>query len=156
MNKTLAFTGIRDVELTSDLANRLHDNIENYILKGCDTFISGGAVNSDTWFFKSCLKHKEKYPHIKLIIYQPHPEQDKLYNSAQKEDYKKIIENADEVVLISEEYSKTCFQLRNMQMVNRADYLLSIYDFKGNGGTHNTIEYGKKVDNIKEILIIKP
>ena len=151
----LSFTGVRKLELTKDLAYRLHERIEEYIKRGCDTFCSGGAISSDTWFFKSCLKHKEKYPHIKLILYQPHPEQDKLYNSAQKEDYKKIVENADEIILVSKEYTPSCFQLRNIQMVNRADYLLSIWDFSS-GGTANTIEYAKTAKNIKEILILKP
>lgn len=40
----LAFTGIRDIKLTLDLANRLHDNVENYIIRGCNTFLCGGAI----------------------------------------------------------------------------------------------------------------
>lgn len=154
---TLVFTGIRDVKLTLDLAERLHSNVESYINKGCNTFLCGGAINSDTWFAKSVVRHKEKYPHIKLIICQPCQEQDKLWNEQQKAEYKNILDRADEVILVSDlPYANFLMIKRNEYMLARADYVLSIYDFKGNGGTRDTLKKAEKIDKIKEILIIKP
>lgn len=152
----VCFTGKRDVNLTLDLANRLHSNIEDLINKGYTTYICGGAINSDTWFAKSVLKHKEKYPQIQLHIYVPCLQQDKLWNSAQKEEYKQIISKCDKIVQVSnEDYTNYCMQIRNMKMVDNAKYLLSIYDFSHKGGTASTIKYAEKANNIKEILIIK-
>lgn len=153
---TVAFTGKRDAKLTLDLANRLHQNIEDLINKGYTNFLCGGAISSDTWFSRSVLKHKEKYPQIQLHIYVPCLEQDKLWNLSQKEEYKQLLEKCDKIVQVSDEkYSDYCMKLRNIKMVDNSDYLLSIYDFSHKGGTHFTIKYAEKAENIKEILIIK-
>ena len=151
----LAFTGQRGVDLTSDLAWSLFRNVEHFINKGCDCFLFGLCYDSDFYFARAVLKHKETYPNIKLIGYIPHLEQDKLWTDANKEQYRKLIERCFETIVVSKEYTETCYQLRNIQMVNNADYLLSIYDCKSKGGTHQTIEYAKTKDNIKEIYIIK-
>ena len=155
--KSVTFTGVREIELSLDIANRLHDNVENYINKGCINFICGGAIGSDTWFAKSVLKHKEQYPQIKLIICQPCQEQDKLWNPKQKEEYKKILDKADEVILVSDlPYAAFLMLKRNEFMLARADYVLSIYNFKGSGGTFDTLKKAENLEYIKEILIIKP
>lgn len=152
----LVFIGRRNCPKEKDLMWRLHEAVEMFIQKGFTHFIQGGAIGADTFFANSVHKHKEKYPHIKLITYVPHKNQDSLWNSAQKEEYKKLINNSDEIVQVSdEEYAPYLMQLRNIRMVDKADALLSLWDGEHKGGTWNTIEYATKQDSIKEIYIIK-
>ena len=137
---------------------RLHQAIEDYIKKGVATFNCGCSWGGDLFFMQSINKHKEKYPNIKLIICQPCQEQDKLWSEQQKAEYKNILEKADEVILVSNlPYANFLMIKRNEYMLARADYVLSIYNFKNiGGGTQDTLKKTEKIDKIKEILIIKP
>jgi len=153
---TLAFTGRRNCPKEKDLMWRLHEAVEMFIQKGYTNFIQGGAIGADTFFAQSVQKHKEKYSDIKLITYVPCKDQDSLWNFAQKEEYKKLLNNSDKIVQVSDdEYASYLMQLRNIRMVGNADALLSLWDGEHKGGTWNTIEYATKQDNIKEIFIVK-
>lgn len=152
----LSFTGNRSTTKNKELMWRLHQTIEMYIEKGCVDFLCGGSIGADTFFALSVLKHKEKYKNIKLILYLPCREQDKLWNQQQKEQYKEILEKADEVVYISEHYTDSCMLLRNLKLIEDSTHLLSIFNGESKGGTYYTINKAKKLDTIKEIFIIKP
>ena len=155
--KTLSFTGSRNINKNDvELAHRLHNHLEEYIQKGYAHFINGNAVGSDAFFSRSLIKHKEKYPHIKLILYIPCLEQDKLWSAEDKETYKYIIENSDEVVQITNEpYSDYCMKLRNLRLVNDCDSLLSIWSGNRKSGTFQTISLAMDAENVKDIFIIK-
>lgn len=153
---TLAFSGRRNCPKEKDLMWRLHEAVEIFIQKGFTHFIQGGAIGADTFFAQSVQKHKEKYPNVKLITYIPCKDQDSLWDSAQKEEYKKLLNNSDEIVQVSDdEYASYLMQLRNIRMVGKADALLSLWDGEHKGGTWSTIEYATKQDNIKEIYLIR-
>ena len=150
----LTFTGIRDVPNDVELMRRLHDSVEDHINRGFTRYQVGLAVGSDAWFTKSVIRHKIKYPHIKLVGYVPCQEQDKLWNTKQKEEYKYLLKNCDEVILVSDlPYAGFLMIKRNERMVNECDAVLSIYDFRGSGGTYQTIKYTNKLE--KPITIIK-
>lgn len=152
----LSFTGNRKTPKDKELMWRLHQAVEMYIKKGCKTFFCGGAIGADTFYALSILKHKEIYKDIKLIMYLPCKEQDKLWSKEQKKQYKEILEKADEIVYISEKYTETCMLLRNIKLIEDSTHLLSIFDGEPKGGTYFTIQKAQKADNIKEIYIIKP
>ena len=62
-----------------------------------------------------------------------------------------ILENADDVIITSENYSKSSFMIRNKYMVNNSNKLIACF---GNfsGGTLNTINYAKSLG--KEIEFV--
>lgn len=152
----VSFTGNRNTQKTSDICWRLHERIEDYIKLGCKKFLCGGAAGADTLFSLSLIKHKEKYKDIKLILYLPCKNQDKLWSQEQKKQYKEILEKADEIIYVSEEYTETCMLLRNIKLIENSTHLLSIFDGVPKGGTHYTIQKALKAENIKEIYTIKP
>ena len=83
-------------------------------------------------------------------------EQDKLWSAEDKETYKYIIENSDEVVQITNEpYSDYCMKLRNLRLVNDCDSLLSIWSGNRKSGTFQTISLAIDAENVKDIFIIK-
>ena len=155
--KTLSFTGSRNINKNDvELAHRLHNHLEEYIQKGYTHYLHGACYGSDFWYAKSTLRHKEKYPHIKLISYVPHLNQSEKWSAEDKEIYKYIIENSDEVVQITNEpYSNYCMKLRNLRLVNDCDSLLSIWNGNRKSGTFQTISLAMDAENVKDIFIIK-
>lgn len=57
--------------------------------------------------------------------------------------YEEIMKRADEGQWISEEYTPSCMQKRNIWMVDRADLILALWD-GSDGGTGNCIQYANK------------
>ena len=145
--KTCAFTGHRELGANFD-EKKLKLNIELLIKKGVKIFYNGGAVGFDLTAAKIVLKLKKKHD-IKLIICVPFYGQEKNFSSAQKELYNKILKEADEVVVLSDNYYKGCFLRRNDYMIENADYLIA-YLTKEVGGTAYTVKKfrAKKGDNV--------
>lgn len=155
--KTLTFTGSRNINKKDiDLAHRLHEAVEDFINKGFVNFNHGNAVGADAFFARSVIKHKEKYPHIKLITYVPCLEQDKFFSEEDKAMYKHIIEKSDKVIQVTDEpYSKYCMKLRNIKMIDDCSQVLSIWCGDKLSGTWATIQLAVEAENVKGIYIIK-
>lgn len=133
---TCAFSGHR--ELGSDFnENKLTEKIEFLIKKGVKTFYNGGAVGFDLISAEIVLKLKEKYD-IKLVICVPFYGQEKWYLEKDKERYNRVLNMADEVVRLSDNYYKGCLLRRNDYMIERADCML-VYLKKDVGGTAYTV-----------------
>lgn len=112
------------------------------IKEGFDTFLIGMAIGFDTEAFKILEVLRKKYP-IKLIACIPCENQDLKFNEKQKKEYKKLLESADERVLISKEYTEKCMQQRNEFMVDNCSCLVA-YLKKDYGGTAKTVKYAEK------------
>ena len=150
IEKAVAFTGHRQVDKNFDyiwFENFLRKGIE----KGYDHFFIGMALGFDTICFKTLEKLKKTYPHIKIVACIPCKEQDKKFTFEQKKVYKKMLDNADYRVLISENYTPYCMQERNAFMVDNSSLVIA-YLQRNYGGTANTVNYaikkGKRVYNI--------
>ena len=141
----VCFTGHRKIAATTlSLKKRLREELECLIEKGADEFIAGGALGFDTLAAITVLGLKSKYPHIKLSLYIPCPEQDKLWNDDEKALYRDILESADEVKCISQSYTDTCMRERNKAMVEEADICVAYHDGRVRSGTAMTVNYAKK------------
>ena len=57
----------------------------------------------------------------------------------------RIMDNAEDVRFISQEYSKKAYWLRDKYMVDNCDVLLAVFDGKKYGGTWITIEYAERI-----------
>ena len=126
----VCFTGhrkIADSKLLS-LKRELRKTIEELIEKGTDEYIAGGALGFDTLAAITVLGLKSKYPHIKLSLYIPCPEQDIKWEEDEKALYRDILENADEVKCISQGYTDTCMRERNKAMIEDADICVAYHD----------------------------
>ncbi len=112
------------------------------IESGYDTFLIGMAVGFDTVCFKILEKLREQYK-IRIIACVPCLEQDKMFTLAQKKEYRRMIETADEKIVLSENYTPYCMIKRNKFMVDNSSALL-IYLREKKGGTYNTYLYAEK------------
>ena len=59
----------------------------------------------------------------------------------------RILDAADSVVTVCEEYTSNAFFLRNRYMVDRADVIVCCFDGK-TGGTAYTVEYARRQGRI--------
>ncbi|MBQ7339365.1 MAG: DUF1273 family protein [Clostridia bacterium] len=137
---------------------RAYDNIlesdvrEKFVYlieKGYDTFLVGMAVGFDLYCFKILRKLKEEY-NFRIIACVPCKKQDEKFNKEQKKEYKKALENADDVILVSKEYTPYCMLKRNRFMVDNSTALVC-YIRQNSGGTKYTLDYAKR----KNLEIIK-
>ena len=127
---------------------RLEGMLMKLIDGGFDTFLVGMAIGFDTECFIALAKIRKFRP-IKIIACIPCKNQDALFSEKQKDLYRRMVDSADERVVLNEKYTKTCMMERNRFMVDNSSVLLS-YKRKEVGGTAATVRYATN----KKIKII--
>lgn len=131
-------------------SERLKNAFVELINKGVDTFLIGMAVGFDSKCFLVLEQLKNEYS-IKLIACIPCANQDKSFTLAQKKEYARMLEVADQKIMVGVEYTSGCMLKRNRFMVDNADYLVC-YLREQKGGTAYTVNYAKsKNKNIIEV-----
>ena len=139
-----------------DFENRLVSQIIELTNEGVSHFISGMATGFDLIAAECVLEVKNmiKDTSISLTAAIPFSDQAQKYNSFWAQKYNKVKQNADEVILISNDYYPGCYMARNKYMVDNSDIVLAYYDGKP-GGTKNTVNYavklGRKVVNLSDL-----
>lgn len=152
----MPFDFLSENEAYKQFENSLYNAIMRLIGEGCTLFYTGMAMGFDIVAAETVLEIKKisKTP-IELVCVLPFPEQADSFSEDWKQRYYNILNNADSRMIISQEYSKGCYQKRNIYMVDNADYILTWFDGRS-GGTKNTIDYARKkgryVININEDL----
>ena len=147
--KTCAFTGHRNLGRDFNKAE-LERVIKGLIKGGFTTFLVGMAVGFDTECFK-ILETLRKTENIRIIACIPCLNQDYKFTLKQKEEYKNMLNSADEKIYVSTEYTKNCMFKRNMFMVDSALVLVA-HLTEDRGGTFQTVNYAKR-KNVNIIMI---
>lgn len=147
------FTGHRySADMGAELESRLCCEVETLInTKGVTTFYSGGALGFDTLAAQCVLKLKGKYPFIRLGLVLPCKNQAEKWNSADKRVYETVLQNADSVHYVSDEYTDTCMYKRNDYMVEHSKYCIGFLR-RNSGGTHYTVGRAKRLG--KELVLL--
>ncbi len=147
MNKerTCSFTGHRIIqqETLNSLKEKLPKALKSLIQKGYHTFCSGGALGFDLFAAQIVLSLKKEYPCIKLVMILPCRDQERFWNSKQKELYQKVLEKADKIIYTADVYHRGCMQKRNRHLVDTASILIAFLEHEA-GGTKYTVEYAEK------------
>ena len=108
--------------------------------KNVTKFISGMALGTDMWASEIVLDLKDEYPDITLEAAVPCRNQASSWNIKSKERYEKLLSLCDEVTVLQEEYTHDCMMKRNKYMVQKADYVIAVWNGKPSG-TGKTIRY---------------
>ena len=101
------------------------------------------AMGFDIIAAESVLLLKRAGRNVRLVCVLPFEGQGDGFSEPWHSRYNKIIENADEIVVMSKEYYKGCYFKRNAFLVDNSDYVITWYDGKP-GGTASTLKYAKK------------
>lgn len=124
------------------------------IIGGVRTFYTGMALGVDQWAASIVLDMKQQYSGVRLIALIPCKTQADKWSEEQRERYKTIIADCDGVEILNDHYIRGCMHQRNRMLVERAAYLLAVYDGGEEGGTAYTVNYARK--NNRQITIIHP
>ncbi len=146
--KTCFFTGHRIVPKAEEA--RIRENtyalcvslIENMQIQ---RFCCGGALGFDTLAAQTVLLLKEKYPMVQLHMILPCKGQESKWTKKDKQIYKAIIEAADSVEYVSENYTTYCMHARNRHMVNLSCCGIAFLR-SSVGGTAYTVQYAREKD----------
>lgn len=154
--RRVCFTGHRPEKLNlneKEVKNKLREAIRKSIADGYTTFISGMARGVDMWAAEIVLEERKKNNSIKLVCASPYEGFEKSWSFREKHRYNAILKKADYVRYVCDHYSKQCFQIRNVWMVDHSTRVIAAYNGES-GGTRNTIKYASdknvEIHNILE------
>lgn len=153
--KSCCFTGYRPSKMPflenredsqyKRFENKLIDAIFSLPDEGCKTFYSGVAMGFDIIAAECVLLLKKARPNddIKLICAIPFEGQANKYPPDWLARYKAVLAQADEIITVCRQFSRDCYQQRNIYMVDNSDIVITWFDGQS-GGTKNTLKYAKK------------
>ena len=144
-DKIACFSGHRRLspKKIEKIVKRLNDEVDKLIQKGVTDFISGGAVGFDHICASMILTKKQQGANIRLIFALPCRNQDEKWNDRQKQLYRSMLDEADEIIYVSDEYTPDCMKERNFFMVDNSAYCICalVRDISGTG---QTVRYAKE------------
>ena len=137
-----AFTGHRfyDFSQREFIQERLTSAISEAYDHGIRNFISGFALGIDLMAAQLVQSLKCDLPRISLTAAIPFEGQAERYNIYDKRVYRRLLELADKVIVLSDCYYPRCFLDRDEFMVENASYLIAYYDGREKGGTYYTVK----------------
>lgn len=148
---TCCVTGHRDIPLEKIpyVQGQLHQELVQAIQHGYTHFISGYASGVDLIFAGIVAGLKSEYP-ITLEAAIPYPGRMKTSDMI----FQRLMKECDIVKVHSEQYSKSCYMVRNRYMVDCSTLVIAVYDGRKSGGTAATIRYAHQMSRaIKEIRL---
>lgn len=122
-------------EIEPKLVIKLISILEKYPPK---KIISGMAQGWDTVLARAACATS-----IPLELHLPCKNQAARWPKNAQRVHAEICEKADNVIYVSENYTRSCMQLRNVHMVENSDIILALWNGT-KGGTGNCINYAKK------------
>lgn len=137
-----AFTGHQFYDFSQRvfIQERLTSAISEAYDHGIRNFISGFALGIDLMAAQLVQSLKCNLPGISLTAAIPFEGQAERYNIYDKRVYRRLLELADKVIVLSDCYYSRCFLDRDEFMVENASYLIAYYDGREKGGTYYTVK----------------
>ena len=141
-----AFTGHRfyDFSQRRFIEERLTSAISEAYDHGIRNFISGFALGIDLMAAQLVQSLKCNLPGISLTAAIPFEGQAERYNIYDKRVYRRLLELADKVIVLSDCFYPRCFLDRDEFMVENASYLIAYYDGREKGGTYYTVKKARE------------
>ena len=131
------------------IRKRLESSIRQCWESGYRWFICGGALGFDTLAAEEVLAQRNKCPDIGLLIAVPCVDQASRWSASDRMIYRRILDNADDVIVLSPRYYSGCMQIRNQFMVQHSSVCICwLKSFSG--GTGYTVRYA--VNSRKKII----
>ena len=125
-DKTVCFTGHRVLshKKIERIIKRLHEEIDCLIQQGITIFLSGGALGFDQIAASLIIRKKEHGANIRLNFVLPCRNQDEKWTDKQKQLYRSLLSEADEIYYVSEGYTHDCMRARNQYMVDNSAFCI--------------------------------
>ena len=141
-NKVVAaFSGHRMIpeNNVAEIRAKVRREIKSLYAQGVYVFLNGMAIGFDMLAAEEVISLKKELPYIKLVAVIPCRQQAAKWRKDDIIRYNNILLNADEKVVLSENYFRACFLKRNDYMIDHAAHLICYYDgVEYGGGTFYT------------------
>ena len=143
--QTCCFTGHRDIPSTQRraLVENLEETVRQLIGRGMRYFGAGGALGFDTLAAQTVLSLLGEFPHIRLILVLPCPDQTRGWREADAAEYERIKAAAHKVVYTARRYTPGCMHKRNRHLVDHSGVCVA-YCTRDTGGTAYTVNYARQ------------
>ena len=141
---TVAFFGHRYIDNMLAVEERLEEIIRSLIRdKEYVDFVVGRNGDFDQYVSSTVLRCKKNYrdDNSSLVLVLPYASAEYANNQDYYEEYYDDIEVSFEA---SKAHPKAAIQIRNREMIDRAD-LIVCYIERKNGGAYKTIQYAEKI-----------
>jgi uncharacterized phage-like protein YoqJ len=143
---TTCFSGHRNLSAKKieKIVKRLNVEVDRLIEKGVTNFISGGAVGFDQICASLIISKKQQGADVRLIFALPCRNQDEKWNERQKQLYRSLLNEADEIIYLSDEYTPDSMRARNIFMVDNSAYCICalVRDISETGKCHKCVVCG--------------
>ncbi len=141
-----AFTGHRP-EGVIGAEGRIIVELRKEIMKAIDdgyrVFLTGMSRGVDLWAADIVIELRRHNKELKLMCVVPFEGMDDRWPVDWKKHYRLVLKQADWVQVLSDQYYKDAYQVRNEWMVNHASRLIGVYNGQPSG-TGNTIRYAQE------------
>ncbi|WP_300729604.1 SLOG family protein [uncultured Bacteroides sp.] len=150
-NRSAAFSGHRKMQGNhTRIQFRLLSEIRACYASGYRLFYTGGAVGFDMLAAEAVLSEKQNCPDMVLVVAVPFNGQDAFFSQSAKLRYKKILEEADAAIILSESYYPKCYLRRYDFMLLHSSVLIAYWNGISCGGTSYTV---RKALNGKRVVV---
>jgi uncharacterized phage-like protein YoqJ len=136
----VAFTGHRPERL-KDRVNEVYSAIQAFMLEENPSLVISGMAQGVDQLAAGWARALQ----IPWIAAVPFRDQYTRWPQVHQDMYKKLLESAQRIEVISESYSRDVYQKRDEWMVDNCDKLIAVWDGIKAGGTYNTIKYAEKI-----------
>lgn len=132
----------------------LEEQIKLLADRGVTDWLSGMAQGVDLWAAETVLGLKKNNSALHLRCILPCEGQEDAWPMSEQERYRSILQQADEVIYVSREYTSDCMLARNCYLVEHSSVLLAVYNGSRRSGTGMTVRCAQKQG--REVITIDP
>ena len=112
--------------------------------RGYRRFLCGMALGFDMAAAEAVLALRAAHPEVRLVCVVPFAGQDRRFPAVEQERYRRILEAADETVVLRDDYRPDCYARRNDRLTDGASAVVAWYD-GSSGGTHYTVRRARRL-----------
>ncbi len=123
---TAAFTGHRTYR--GEAAEALASLLGDLHAEGYRRFLCGMALGFDMAAAEAVLALRAAHPEVRLVCVVPFAGQDRRFPAVEQERYRRILEAADETVVLRDDYRPDCYARRNDRLTDGASAVVAWYD----------------------------
>ncbi|WP_418992325.1 SLOG family protein [Alistipes sp.] len=133
---TVSFTGHRTY--ADQIREELTRLVEELYAAGRRRFLSGMAAGFDLAAAEAVLGCRERLEGLQLIAVVPFEGQQARFTPADRERFERVLEAADERLVLAPAFHRGCYAVRNDYLVREASLVVAWYDGSA-GGTRDTV-----------------
>lgn len=149
-NRSVAFSGHRTYQ--DEACEELRCVVVRLYDEGYRRFLCGMAWGFDLAAGEAVAELKRTHSDVELVAALPYRNFSKLFHADDAAQYKRVIEEADAVVAVSDVESRAAYRMRNDYLVDNSSVLVAWFDGQPRGGTAYTVRRarrkGVRVENL--------